>query len=89
MNATLLSWRRLSVMLAVFAMLLVFAVTPVAAGGCDDDEEDCDTASGGSVPNTAMTVPGPDYSALLTILGGTALASAAGLRFVMREQLDS
>jgi hypothetical protein len=83
MNATLLPMRRLAVLLATLAILLVFAVTPVAAGECDDDDEDCDT--GGGVPNTALEVPGPDYSSLLTVIGGTTLLSAAGLRVATRK----
>lgn len=85
MITTLLSMRRLCVLLATIALLVVFAVTPVAAGECDDDDEDCDTGSGG-IPNTALQVAGPDYSALLTVVGGASLISAAGLRLATRKR---
>ena len=85
MNANLPSMRRLGAFLATIAMLVAFAVTPVAAGEDCDDDEDCETAGGGGLPNTALQVTGPDYDAILAVVGGTSLLTAAGLSLATRK----
>ena len=80
--------RRLAVVVASL-VVLVLALAPVAfAGGCDSDEEDCDTggAGGGVSTGYAMDSNG-DVLTLALATGGILLITAGGF-LTLRRQND-
>lgn len=80
-------FRRLAVV-AASLVILVLAFAPMAfAGGCDEDEEDCDTGAAGGGVSTGYGMASDRGDVLLTIAlagGGIALITAGG--FAVRRQ---